>query len=199
MNTADPNLIPGFLDPAICREVRTAMDRGAAEAAEILDQGVAVDEDVRRASNIDVDPCTLAAVEARLDAASDMLSVVCGVPLIGREGAGFIRYSDGGFYRPHRDRGDDAEWPTAARRRLAVVVFLNSAQGNLQSGDFLGGELVIYPGSADDGKRNPIRITPREGLLVAFDAALLHEVRPVVEGTRDVIVDWYYDAAAEDT
>jgi hypothetical protein len=28
-------------------------------------------------------------------------------------------------------------------------------------------------------------------MLVAFDAGMLHEVLPVREGTRDVIVDWY--------
>ena len=37
-----------------------------------------------------------------------------------------------------------------------------------------------------------LEITPREGLLVAFDAARLHEVRPVAGGIRDVIVDWFY-------
>ena len=35
-------------------------------------------------------------------------------------------------------------------------------------------------------------ITPRAGLLVAFPATVLHEVAPVLSGTRDVIVDWFY-------
>jgi len=161
------------------------MDVGAVEPAEVLKNGPALDREARRASMIEVDPATLAAVEARLDAARDGLSARCGVPLGGREGAGFTRYPQGGFYRPHRDRAHDADWPGAAERRLAVVVFLNA--------DFQGGELVIYPESPGDD--TPIRITPCAGTLVALDAELLHEVRPVAGGARDVIVDWFYSEA----
>jgi len=191
MNAREPILVLNFFDEATCRDVRNAMNRGAAEAAEVLVHGIALDDEARRASSIDIDPCTLAAVETRLDEVRDALSARCGVTLQGREGAGFIRYSNGGFYRPHRDQGDDPEWPAAAQRRIAVVVFLNSSQ-DARPGGFLGGELVIYPESPEAGEREPIRITPREGLLVAFDAAGLHEVRPVVGGPRDVIVDWFY-------
>jgi predicted 2-oxoglutarate/Fe(II)-dependent dioxygenase YbiX len=175
-------IIPHFLDPELCRQVRIAMDLGGVEPAEILKNGPALDGDARRASIIEVDPATLAAVEARLDAARDGLAARCGVPLGSREGASFIRYSHGGFYRPHRDRAHDADWPGAAERRIAVVVFLNSG--------FEGGELMIYPEPPDHD--TPARITPHPGSLVAFDAALLHEVRPVMGGARDVIVDWFY-------
>jgi predicted 2-oxoglutarate/Fe(II)-dependent dioxygenase YbiX len=179
-------IIPHFLDPALCCLVQTAMDRGGVEPAEILEDGPALDREARRASMIEVDPATLAAVEARFDAARDDLSARCGVPLGRREGAGFVRYSHGGFYRPHRDRADDADWPGAAQRRIAVVVFLNAG--------FEGGELVIYPETPYDD--TPIRVTRRLGSLVAFDAALLHEVRPVAGGVRDVIVDWFYEPEA---
>lgn len=184
MNRQNPTMVPDFLDAATCRDVRIAMDRGAADPAEILHDGVALDEEVRRASSIEVDPVTLAVVDERFDAARSWLSARCGVPLSGREGAGFIRYSHGGFYGPHRDDGHDPQWPAAARRRIAVVVFLNSV-------GFRGGELVIYPEPPAD-RRDPLEIAPREGLLVAFDAGRLHEVRPVAGGIRDVIVDWFY-------
>ena len=161
------------------------MDRGVSEPAEVLHDGVALDVAVRRASSIEVDRATLAAVEGRFDAARSSLSARCGVALTGREGAGFIRYSDGGFYGPHRDQGDDPQWPAAARRRIAVVVFLNA-------GGFSGGELVIYPEPSTESLRDAVEIPPREGLLVAFDAGRLHEVRPVAGGIRDVIVDWFY-------
>jgi predicted 2-oxoglutarate/Fe(II)-dependent dioxygenase YbiX len=175
-------IFPHFFDPALCCLIQTAMDRGGVEPAEILEDGAVLVRDARRASIIEVDPAMLAAVEARLDAARDGLSARGGVPLRGREGAGFIRYAHGGFYRPHRDRVHDADWPGAAERRVAVVVFLNAG--------FEGGELIIYPEPPDDDR--PIRITPHPGTLVAFNAALLHEVRPVAGGARDVIVDWFY-------
>ena len=185
MNRQNPTIITDFLDAATCRGVRRAMDRGDADPAEILHDGMALDADVRRASSIEVDPATLAVVDERFDAARHSLSARCGVALSGREGAGFLRYSDGDFYGPHRDQGDDPQWPAAAQRRIAVVVFLNS-------GGFMGGELVIYPEPPAENLRDALEITPREGLLVAFDAARLHEVRPVAGGIRDVIVDWFY-------
>jgi predicted 2-oxoglutarate/Fe(II)-dependent dioxygenase YbiX len=174
-------VIPGFLAPDECRQVRIAMDQGVAEPAEILEGSMAVDAEARRAKLIDINPLMLATVEARLDASRDELASRCGVPLGDREGCGFIRYAEGGFYRPHRDRAIDTAWPAAAGRRLAVVVFLND--------EFSGGELLIYPDVPSD--EAPLRITPRQGLLVAFDAARLHEVRPVAGGVRDVIVDWF--------
>jgi predicted 2-oxoglutarate/Fe(II)-dependent dioxygenase YbiX len=41
---------------------------------------------------------------------------------------------------------------------------------------------------------SPIDVHPLEGLLVAFSADVLHEVTVVRGGTRDAIVDWFYDA-----
>src|SRR5688500_14292664 len=39
----EPYIEPGFLDPASCARIRAAMDRGAPEPAEILQNGVALD------------------------------------------------------------------------------------------------------------------------------------------------------------
>jgi len=35
-------------------------------------------------------------------------------------------------------------------------------------------------------------VIPRRGLLVAFPSSTPHEVTPVVDGTRDAVVDWFY-------
>lgn len=181
----NPAIIADFLDASTCREVRRAMDEGEVEPAEVLADGVALDDTARRASSIEVDPTTLTDIERRFDDVRNLLAGHCGMSLRGREGAGFIRYADGGFYRPHRDRATDVGWPEASQRKLAVVVFLNSRE-------FTGGELVIHLDPPADTGDGLIRIVPREGLLVAFDAAHLHEVCPVAGGPRDVIVDWFY-------
>src|SRR5690606_19121568 len=113
-----------------------------------------------------------------------------GLPLGDREGCGFVRYPDGGFYTPHRDRAWVDAWPAAARRAIAVVVFLNgcrggppdppsSARGTGDEGTFSGGTLRIYAaGTAID-------VVPRTGLLAAFRADAWHEVTRVTGGTRD--------------
>jgi len=182
--TSDPFYIDGFLDAATCRRIRGLMDRGAVEPAEILDDDIAADEEVRRAATIDVDPGALAAIEQRLDTARDEIGRFFGLTLTAREGVNFLRYGTGDFYLPHVDRAVIDSWPDAARRQVALVVFLNTSAPVPGPGQFSGGELCLI-----DARVN---VVPREGMLVAFDAGLLHEVAPVGAGTRDVIVDWFY-------
>jgi predicted 2-oxoglutarate/Fe(II)-dependent dioxygenase YbiX len=169
------------------------MDRGTIDPAEVFDSCATVDLDARRASSIDVDGATLDAVEATLDAERHAVEAHCHVSLTGREGAGFLRYGAGGFYRRHRDWSVDTAWPGAARRQVSLIVFLNSSRARPAPGEFGGGELIIFPESPDAlTKLEAITVVPREGTLVAFDASTPHEVLPARGGTRDVIVDWYY-------
>lgn len=162
------------------------MDDGAAEPAEILDGTIQTQIDVRRASNIEVHPRLVHFVERSLDAQREAIADFFGVVFTDREGPGFLRYGDGGFYRPHRDRGVAAGWPGAARRRVAVIVFLNSSRAVDPDGDFGGGELELNV----DGPA--VRIQPTQGLLVAFPADVLHQVTTVQGGPRDIVVDWFY-------
>ena len=184
----EPYIEPGFLDPAACARIRAALDRGAPEPAEILRNGVGLDEGVRSAWQLDVDPGTLAFVDSRLDSRRARLSAWFSRPLQAREGAGFLRYGPGGFYRPHRDRGVDPEWPGAARRQVALVLFLTSGEG-VPGSDCRGGALRLLAGG--DGRRD-VEVVPARGSLVAFAADTLHEVERVHAGTRDVVVDWFY-------
>jgi predicted 2-oxoglutarate/Fe(II)-dependent dioxygenase YbiX len=178
-------VVPAFLDPATCRRLRRAMDSGLSEPAEVLHDTIDQQDDVRRVSNIEVDVASLEELEQRLDAHRDAIGAFYGRALNEREGASFLRYTDGGFYRRHRDRAIVDSWPGAARRDVAVVVFLNSSR-HAGPGDFDGGVLRLF---VDD---RPVAIHPAEGLLVAFRADVLHEVTVVRSGTRDAIVDWFY-------
>jgi predicted 2-oxoglutarate/Fe(II)-dependent dioxygenase YbiX len=184
---------PNFLGDLMCRGIRMAMDQGTGEPAEVLEAGTHLDEEARSASSIDVDVATLSAVEVALDEVRATLSARLGIPLGAREGPGFIRYGEGGRYLPHRDPAHASAWPAASRRLVSLVAFLNSAHDIPAAHEFAGGELTIYPTSRDGETSDPIRVVPREGLLVAFDASLLHEVQPVTAGSRDVIVDWIYE------
>jgi predicted 2-oxoglutarate/Fe(II)-dependent dioxygenase YbiX len=180
--------VAGFLDPRTCREIRQAMDAGAAEPAEVLEDGVTVDESARRASQVEIDPAVRAMVEARLEAARARLEEFYLVPLGDREGPSLLRYGPGGFYGPHRDWGRVPEWPDAARRRIALVVFLNSSRDREPDGDFSGGALRLYAGEGHAAHD----VHPRAGALVAFPATALHEVTVVHGGIRDTVVDWFY-------
>ena len=177
---------PAFLDVLTCQRIQRAMDTGVAEPAAVLDDGIRTRDDVRRASSIEVDAESLEAVESRLDAIRGTVAGFFDLPLGEREGASFLRYREGGFYRPHRDRGAGPEWPGAARRQVAVVVFLNGSRTGEDGGHFTGGALQLYVDP------HAIQVHPSRGLLVAFPADVLHQVMRVDQGTRDTIVDWYY-------
>ena len=169
------------------------MDRGVPEPAEVLHQDITLDLKARRACSIEVDPAALDAVERKLDAAGAAIGAFFNLRLVTREGPGFLRYAAAGFYRRHRDRASDGGWPEAAQRLVSVVVFLNSSRARPAADAFSGGELLILPEEpAGVSTTAPLRVVPRRGSLVAFHAAMLHEVLPVRAGTRDVIVDWYY-------
>jgi predicted 2-oxoglutarate/Fe(II)-dependent dioxygenase YbiX len=169
------------------------MDRGTADPAEVFDPGATLDLTARRASSIDVERATLDAVEATLDAGRHAVEAHYHRSLTSREGPGFLRYGAGGFYRRHRDRSADSAWPGARRRVVSLIVFLNSSRTRPAPGEFGGGELIIFPELPDvSATSEAITVVPQEGALVAFDASTPHEVLPVRDGMRDVIVDWYY-------
>jgi SM-20-related protein len=179
---------PHFLDADVCVRLREEMEAASSEPAAVLPSGAAADGG-RHAWYVDVSHRTLREVERYLDDVGPVVAAFFGCRLGEREGTGFLRYDTGGFYGPHRDRGDNADWPDAARRRVSTVVFLNSGGEAARPGHFAGGTLRLF---LDD--TTPVDIVPVAGTLVAFRADTLHEVTPVTSGVRYALVDWYYDA-----
>jgi predicted 2-oxoglutarate/Fe(II)-dependent dioxygenase YbiX len=184
-------VLEGVLDEDACARIRHAMDLGTPEAAEILDRSIELQQDVRRTSHIEVDRDTLSRLEQTLDAQHERVEGFFGLRLPSREGVSLLRYSAGGFFKPHRDRGDADSWPDAARRRVSLVLFLCSSREIEARGTFSGGALRVH---ADDAHASWQDIHPRAGTLVAFLSTTLHEVLPVHDGIRDAVVDWCYDA-----
>jgi predicted 2-oxoglutarate/Fe(II)-dependent dioxygenase YbiX len=181
-------IAPHVMDAPGCRRVQTAMDSGTAEPAEVLADAVEVQDEVRRASQIDVSDVVLAMVDTKLDHMRESISQFYGVSLHGREGTSFLRYDVGGFYKRHVDRAHVTSWPMTARRKVTVVLFLESSRDAELSGGFSGGVLRLYP---DDLSR-PVDVTPTRGTLVAFPAEMPHEITRITAGRRDTIVDWFY-------
>jgi len=176
-------------DVETCERVRSAMDAGAHEPAEVLLDTIDVEREQRHAIEVDVPDDVIALVDACLDANRDAIASFFRLSLERREGAGFLRYEAGGFYGPHVDRADLPSWPDAARRALTIVLFLNSSCEIDSAGDFTGGRLRLFPNGIG---AEAVDIVPRRGTLVAFPACITHEVTPVQGGTRDAVVDWYY-------
>ena len=155
------------------------MDAGVASPAEIYhDDDYNVDEDARRASEIEVAEDIVNEVQGAIDRVRPEVAQFFGIALSGHEGPGFLRYAPGGFYGRHVDVSP--EWDELFPRRIAVVLFLTSAGGQCE-----GGSLCVYLPEMCD-------IPPRAGTLVAFPADVPHEVLPVTSGVRYVVVDWFY-------
>jgi predicted 2-oxoglutarate/Fe(II)-dependent dioxygenase YbiX len=178
---------PGAMDAPSCRRVQAAMDAGTPEQAEVLSDDFEVQEDVRRATQIDIADSVLAMVDAALDAVRAPIASFYQLVLQSREGASFLRYETGGFYRPHVDRAHVPSWPLTERRQVTLVLFLESSREAEPSGGFNGGLLRLFPEEGD-----PIDVVARQGMLVAFPASMRHEVTRVRSGRRDTIVDWFY-------
>ena len=140
----------GFLTQDECQACTWAMDAGRTEEAEVLGEGSEPRLDVRRAQHIEVAPAVLALVEERLDACRERIAAHFGLHLTVREGSGFVRYPQGGFYAPHVDWSDSPGWPDAARRQVAVVVFLASSTAADPAGAFDGGILRLFPDGGPD-------------------------------------------------
>jgi len=95
-----------------------------------------------------------------------------------------IKYEKGGHIRFHNDGNMfDTEEHGQLKdktRKLSLVCWLND--------DFEGGEFEFF-----DPLNNPESvIKPEKGKLVVFPSNLYHRVRPVTEGTRYSLVNWYY-------
>ena len=180
-------VVPGFLPRALCARVRAAMDAGTPEPAEILGDAISLDEQVRRAMHIEIDAGVRKAVETRLDAVRPRLASFFRLPLGPREGLSVLRYTTGGFYRRHCDRGEVTGWPAASRRGIAVVLFLSSSRAEEQDGAFAGGTLRLFDHDGAPG----YDVGGQAGSLVAFPATLPHEVTVVTHGVRDTVVDWF--------
>ena len=101
-------------------------------------------------------------------------------------------YRPGGFYRPHRDVWTHADAPeNMKRRKISVVIFLNGESASEE--DYTGGKLAFFGLLQDPSFQEcGLPLTGEAGLLIAFRSDLLHEVTPVMSGTRHTVVSWFY-------
>jgi predicted 2-oxoglutarate/Fe(II)-dependent dioxygenase YbiX len=86
----------------------------------------------------------------------------------------------GGYFHRHRDNAA----PHVAFRQFAVSI-------NLNTGDYTGGELE-FP------EFGPDLYLPPAGAAAVFSASLLHAARPVLTGSRYVLLTFLHDRGAEE-
>lgn len=78
-----------------------------------------------------------------------------------------------GTYGWHQDFG-----AAGNSRKLSLVLQLSNPE------DYEGGQLQLFTA------KEPINITKKRGLIVVFPSWTVHQVTPVVKGTRQTLVTW---------
>ncbi len=178
--------MPGVWSPDFCRAVRRAMTVGDSGPAEIVEDGLTIDETVRRAFDVTVAADALTSIEEALRRVRPAIAAFFGLPLTGSVGVTCLRYVEGGRYLRHQDR-DPTPGSGTDDRRVSVIVWLNSGESETAAGDFSGGALRLF----EPGHHAAREVIPVAGTLVAFPSEWAHEVTPVTRGIRDVVVDWW--------
>ena len=179
-----------FLSPDECKALAASMLADGGEQARVFGDGGdgAVAPDVRRAWEIDVAADCRQAVEQRLCDLRPALEAHFRTRLVDPDTPAYLRYAEGGLYRPHRDRLETPDPSGAERRAVSVVVFVN---GPLDEPGFSGGQLRFY-GLLGSGPLAEMGIDaePQSGTLIAFPSTLLHEVTAVERGVRLTLATW---------
>jgi SM-20-related protein len=185
-----------FLDPNQCAQLCAEMQTASHEKGTVGHQGTAkgtgiVDESVRKVLSTELGAPAEALVRSRLDDLRPDLEKHFQMELTGYSGPHFLRYLPGGFYTAHNDRSPGAP-PNIAARRVSVVIFLNSASEAPAPGCYGGGALRFHRLLSGPNWENcAFSLDAQSGLLVAFDATVLHEVLPVTFGERMTVVAWF--------
>lgn len=194
--------LAGFLDAPTCAAVRKEMrSPWLEEPGCVLDQHndsqPIVDEAVRKVTEVTVSAATQAFVRACIDGVAPRIGERFGIasPRT-RFDPKFVLYRPGDYIVFHRDKDDSAnDPPFVQERRISIVIFLNDASADPAPATFGGGALRflahdLHP--VAENERRVLTLTPKEGLLVAFDPRVKHEVRAVTRGERFTIVTWLY-------
>lgn len=157
--------------------------------------GPIVDDNYRRTREIKVDPKIRDRISQKIIALQTEMQTYFSLSFEYMEGAQFLCYQPGDFFKAHRDSYDTPN--PLNERRLSLVMFINApreAQIETESHplyNYDGGFLVFYRNARRPPYQPvgmPLQVAP--GMLVAFRPDVLHEVTPVISGQRFTIVTW---------
>ncbi len=183
-------LIPHLLSPSACQEWLSELQLAESETAEAeFYQGHSPRQTALLKVSAELEKRAIQLFEPLAPAFTQHF----GKAYTRHERPQFLKYQQGDHFRAHRDRSQAEVYN---QRALSLILFLNDHQS--QPG-FRGGRLsfllrhpdATYSGNTDQAERlQGVPIPPQQGMLVAFDPDLLHEVSPVTAGERYTLVTW---------
>ncbi len=186
-------IVRDFIDIQLCRQMLAEIRQVKRFQPGFVSEERTLDENSRKVLVTRLFKPVIQTVVGRLSAIKPQLEARFKVELVDYQGPDFLFYRKGGFYGPHRDREDG----DSQRRRVIVVIFVNGERRTGKSDaaeidTYEGGELVFCD-LLEGEKATRVGLSPtgQPGLLVAFDSAVLHEVKPVTRGDRVTITTWF--------
>lgn len=188
-------LLPGFLDPQTCADIKTELGASPTTPAPVYIEGSAdlVHENVRRTTSLHPSDETISQIHDRLCQQKSALEDHFDLRLVDCERPQFLRYRKGDFFVRHQDGNtDQLEFDHLRIRRISIVVFLNDSSAEPEADTFCGGSLNFYEQDYVQGSESSVfGLKGEKGLLVAFTAETIHEVMPVACGERFTIISWF--------
>jgi SM-20-related protein len=188
-------LLPRFLDPTICADIRKELSASPTTPAPVYIEGSTdlVHENVRRTTSLHPSDETISQIHDRLYQQKAALEAHFDLKLVDCERPQFLRYRKGDFFVRHQDGNtDQLEFDHLRIRRISIVVFLNDSSIEPEADKFCGGSLNFYANDDVPASESSVfSLKGETGLLVAFAADTIHEVIPVVCGERLTIISWF--------
>ena len=184
-----------FLDTDTCNRLYYQM-RSTRQSATTVREDTnryVIDREVRQAQFCEMPDDSIEMLEKEFEALLGELAEHFKISLCGFQTPQFLAYDEGGFYKAHRDVPDDPSAQVPAQgRKISIVVFVSGQSDQPAEAMHGGGELTFYGLMGDRrGDLVGFSLEAEPGLLIAFPSDMVHEVQPVVHGTRFTIVGWF--------
>lgn len=191
------------VSPDACQKMVTTLKSCKSTHAEVRKNGANyLNRETRRTRLVTANAFCYRTIDRYLEQLKPELESFFNTSLNCPEETQFLRYRPGDYFSAHIDADLNTQSTDYKRRKISVIFFLNGARSNThppkastQSSkeSYQNGELFLY-GLLDSAKAKNVGlpVAGQSGLLVAFTADLLHEVRPVTSGERFSAVTWYH-------
>ena len=181
----------------ICSEIQAESNvPGAALRGAVLKpnaDNTLLDEEIRRTSMFILSSPNAVRVREKLIELMPQAANHFGVELSGCQAVKFAVYRVGDYFKTH---ADTVEWENAPQeikeRKVSVVIFLNQETTVPQENSYCGGQLTFHGLMKDSVFGNlGLPLSSKPGLFIAFSPKIQHEVTPITNGERYVIITWY--------
>ena len=188
-------LAHNFLDLRTCADLMNEAHHAPTTRAPVYLEGSNdyVHETVRRTTSFHPADDWFRSIQSRMMQQKPFLEEHFSRRLTDCERPQFLHYREGDFFVRHQDGNtEQMDFDHLQIRRISIVVFLNAYSDEPEADTFAGGQLNFYD-KDHESRAEPLMISLKgePGLLVAFPADMLHEVKPVVRGERFTIISWF--------